>query len=409
MAHHICKSLQNTFDMLVRMTKRDMAALVLSGGGARGAYQIGVLLGIARILKRAGILHADAPASPFQVYCGTSAGAINAAALACRTDEFEPALNMLAQLWRNLHVQDVYRADVLAMAGGGARWMSALGLGWMLRRSLRAKPRALLDNAPLAHLLAKTVDVARIGRMIDAGQLRALAVGASSYSAGVHATFYQASREIEPWHRSERMAVPVRIEIGHLMASASIPFVFPAQLLKRFGHDEWFGDGSMRQTAPLSPAIHLGADKMLVIGAGRAQEPVQIVNAPRYPSLASVAGHAMASIFLDTLAADVERLERVNRTVALIDPAHRSALGLRVVEPLVIAPSERLDDIAVRHAKALPRTVRALLRALGADDASGGGLTSYLLFEPAFTRELIALGEADAAARSDQIRAFFAV
>jgi NTE family protein len=384
-------------------------ALVLSGGGARGAYQIGVLLAVVRILKRAGVLHADAPAAPFSIYCGTSAGAINAAALACRTDDFDAALNLLAQLWRNLHVHDVYRSDVLAMAGGGARWMSAIGFGWMLRRSLRAKPRALLDNAPLAHLLARTVDVARVGRMIDAGQLRALAVSASSYSSGAHATFYQASREIEPWHRSERVAIPAPIEISHLMASSSIPFVFPAQLLKRRGQEEWFGDGSMRQTAPLSPAIHLGATKMLVIGAGRAQEPQALVTAPRYPSLATVAGHAMASIFLDTLSADIERLERVNRTLSLLSAEQRETLALRVVQPLVIAPSERLDDIAVRHAKVLPRAVRAMLRTLGADDASGGGLTSYLLFEPAFTRELIALGEADAAARSDAIRTFFEI
>jgi NTE family protein len=394
--------------MLVHMPLKPSVGLVLSGGGARGAYQVGVLLGVARILKRAGALHADAPAAPFAIYSGTSAGAINAAALACRTDEFETALNLLAQLWRNLHVQDVYHADPLSMIGGGARWMSALGLGWMLRRSLRAKPRALLDNAPLAHLLARTVDTARIGRMIDAGHLRALAVGASSYTSGTHVTFYQASREIEPWHRSDRIASPSRVEILHLMASSSIPFVFPARLLKRFGQEEWFGDGSMRQTAPLSPAIHLGATKLLVIGAGRAQEPRAPVTTPRYPSLAAVAGHAMASIFLDTLSADVERLERVNRTLSLMSDEQRSRLGLRIIEPLVIAPSERLDDIAVRHTKALPRTVRALLRALGADDAHGGSLTSYLLFEPAFTRELIALGEADAAARSDAIRTFFA-
>lgn len=382
-------------------------ALVLSGGGARGAYQVGVLLGIARILKRAGRLHADASAAPFHIYCGTSAGAINAAALACRTDDFEPALNLLAQLWRNIHVNDVYRSDVLAMLGGGARWMSALGLGWMLRRSLRIKPRALLDNLPLSQLLAKSVDCARVGRMIDGGQLRALAVCASSYSSGTHVTFYQANGEIDPWRRSERMAIATRIDVQHLMASASIPFLFPAQLLHHLGHEEWFGDGSMRQTAPLSAAIHLGAHKMLVIGAGRAQEPKPVAAAPRYPSLATVAGHAMASIFLDTLSADVERLERVNRTLSLLDPTQREQLHLRTVQPLVISPSERLDDIAVRHVKVLPRSVRGLLRALGADDAAGGALTSYLLFEPAFTRDLIALGEADAAARAEAIRSFF--
>jgi NTE family protein len=384
-------------------------ALVLSGGGARGAYQTGVLLGIVRILKRAGALHADAPVSPFSIYCGTSAGAINAAALACRTDDFEAALNLLAQLWRNIHVKDVYRSDPLAMIGGGARWLSALGLGWMLRRSLRAKPRALLDSAPLYHLLAKTVDAARIGRMVDAGYLRALAVCASSYSSGAHVTFYQAVGDIDPWHRSERLAVATRIDVPHLMASAAIPFMFPAQPLKHLGHEEWFGDGSMRQTAPLSSAIHLGARKMLVIGAGRAQEPRQLLGASRYPSLATVAGHAMATIFLDTLHADIERLERVNRTLGVLTDAQRAQLSLRVVQPLVIAPSERLDDVAVRHIKALPGSVRALLRTLGADDAHGGALSSYLLFEPGFTRELIALGEADAAARAEAIRSFFEV
>jgi NTE family protein len=217
---------------------------------------------------------------------------------------------------------------------------------------------------------------------------------------------------IPTWLRSARVAAPSRITHAHLLASSAIPFVFPAAALTHQGETGWFGDGSMRQTAPLSPAIHLGAQRLLIIGAGRMQEPVQRhVADTGYPNLAQIAGHAMSSIFLDALAVDIERMRRINRTLALLPDSALADTPLRPLEALVISPSQRLDDIAARHLGALPAPVRGLLRGVGVGgrgaEARGSALASYLLFESAYTRELLALGEADTDARRDEVMRFF--
>jgi NTE family protein len=246
------------------------------------------------------------------------------------------------------------------------------------------------------------------------GHLDALAVTASSYSSGEHVTFYQAGPQQEGWVRSRRIAVPVKIAHEHLLASSAIPFVFPAAALQIHGHPEYFGDGSMRQSAPLAAAIHLGAKRILAIGAGRMQEPTgaQPPNAlSGYPTLAQIAGHALSSIFLDSLTADVERLERINATLALVPDEARGATQLRPVELLLIAPSQRIDVIAARHANALPAAVRSLLgeAAVPTETAhiQGSALASYLLFDSAFTQELMALGRADTLSQRDAVRVFF--
>jgi NTE family protein len=390
-----------------RTSAEPVTGLVLTGGGARAAYQVGVLKAVARIRRDCGAPRTN----PFPVIAGTSAGAITATALACHADHFDLALAGLVDVWRDFRAEQVYRADSIGVLRTGARWLSMLTLGWVIARWRRLKPRSLLDNAPLGELLARTLRIERLPDVMRAGHLQALAVTASSYSSGHHVTFYDSARPVRPWARSQRLAVPSRIDTTHLLASSAIPFVFPAAPLRIDGRLEWFGDGSMRQAAPISPVVHLGAERILVIGAGRMHEPPgRRVASEDYPNVAQIAGHALSNIFLDALSVDIERLERINRTLALMTPQARETSALRPIDVLVIAPSQRLDDIAARHVHSLPAPVRALLRAVGVredGDASGAALASYLLFEAPYTRELMALGESDTYARRDEVARFF--
>ena len=385
--------------------------LLLTGGGARAAYQVGVLEAIADLRLACG---AGKERNPFPIITGTSAGAINAAALACGADQFDRTVRRIARVWRNFQAQQVYRADSLSVAQSGARWLTLLSLGWVLARWRRMHPRSLLDNSPLIKLLVKMVPLVRLPQVIRKGHLNALAVTASSYTSGDHVTFFEAGERLDPWVRSQRRAVRDRITHEHLLASSAIPFIFPATAIEVDEHTEYFGDGSMRQSAPIAAAIHLGAERILVIGAGRMHEPKVMAPQsamPAYPSLAQIAGHALSNIFLDALAVDIERMQRVNQTISLIPQASRSGSPLRPIELLVIAPSERLDAIAARHVGDLPAAVRTMLGALGVttntEDVRGAALASYLLFEAAYTRDLMALGRADTLVMRDEVRRFF--
>ncbi|MFO1292030.1 MAG: patatin-like phospholipase family protein [Rubrivivax sp.] len=391
-----------------------ITGLVLGGGGAHAAYQAGVLAALARLRRAAGV---ERSRNPFAIIAGSSAGAINAAALACRCDDFERAADDLVSVWRNLRVGHIYHGDMLRVTRSGAKWLAMLSLGWALARRWRLRPHSLLDNRPLGELLQRTIALQRLPGLIAAGRLRALAVTASSYDSGEHVTFYQSGAQLAPWTRAHRVAVETELTHAHLLASSAIPFVFPSTRLERNGRAEWFGDGSMRQMAPLAPAIHLGAQRLLVIAAGGMPEPRGRAPgaAPGHPSLAQIAGHALSSIFIDALAYDVERLQRLNRVAALMSDEARRAAPVRAVQALVIAPSRRPDEVALEHLEALPLAVRALLAAVGvhayaagaAPAASGAALASYVLFESSYTRALIALGEADTLARADEVRSFF--
>ena len=379
--------------------------LILTGGGARAAYQVGVLQAISQILWEAGWRPAR---NPFDIICGTSAGAINAVALACRADNFSEGVQKLLDVWENFTAEQVYRADSLGVLRSGARWLSLLSFGWLLRKWRAAPPMSLLDNTPLVGLLHRMLDLPRLDAALSDGLLHALAVTASSYTGGNHVTFYQSAADIKPWVRMQRIAMQDQIGVEHLLASSAIPFMFPAVPLYLGSRREYCGDGSMRQLAPISPAIHLGATKVLVVGAGRLHEPpVQTPGQSRYPSLAQIAGHAMSSIFLDSLAVDIERLQRINTTLSQLPPEYLAHTPLKPVELLVIAPSQRLDAIAARHTASLPKPIRTMLSGIGATEARGSALASYLLFESSYTCELIRLGQQDTNARKDDVLKFF--
>jgi NTE family protein len=389
------------------MGEHKKIGLVLTGGGARAAYQVGVLQAVSAILREAGW---TASRNPYDIICGTSAGAINAAALACHVDDFGNGLQKLLDVWQHFSVEQVYRADSLGVMRSGAKWVSLLSFGWLLRKWHANPPNSLLDNTPLVTLLNRMLNFPRLDAALMDGVLHALAVTASSYTAGQHITFYQTEANIEPWIRTQRVALRSQIGVEHLLASSAIPLIFPATPLYCNGRREYFGDGSMRQLAPISPAIHLGADKVLVIGAGRLSEPVKgNLENGQYPSLAQIAGHAMSSIFLDSLAVDIERMSRINLTLSMLNDEQKSRTPLRPVEMLTIAPSQRLDEIASRHIESLPRPVRLMLSGIGATEVRGAALASYLLFESSYTCELIRLGQQDTLLRRTDVLAFFDV
>ena len=370
---------------------RPKIGLVLPGGGARAAYQVGVLRAVARLLP-------DGAPSPFQVITGTSAGSINAAALAIHSDNFRRGVLRISRVWKNFTADQVFRTDAWGITRTGLHWLAAMALGGLGK----SNPHSLLDRAPLYPLLEQSVPCDKIQNAIDNGWLHALGVTASSYRTGFSVTFYQAHESVQTWHRERRLGHPAAITIDHLMASSAIPFLFSAI---KIGH-EYFGDGSVRQVAPLSGALHLGADRVLVVGI-RKKKPSHALEEhdPDYPTMAEVAGHILDSIFLDNLDTDLERLERINKTVSLI-PGRRLVQGgitLRPVEVLTITPSRSIDEIAARHAQLLPRALRYLMRGVGALRGHGATLVSYLLFEKPYCRELIALGYHDAMAHRHEI------
>ena len=370
-------------------------ALVLPGAGARGAYQVGVLKALASILPE------RAP-NPFSVICGTSAGAINAAVLAGRAANFERAVADMEQVWGNFSASQVYRADDWTMAKTSLHWLTAVMFGGLGVRN----PSSLLDNTPLREMLTRNVRFDGIRRAIEQGHLDAIAVTASAYATARSVTFFEGRPELASWTRIRRIGRATRLTVDHLMASAAVPFVFPPVQIG----GEFYGDGSMRHRAPLSPAIHLGADRMLIVGV-RDERPDDEPPAgamPEPPTFAHLGGYMLDTLFMDGLYTDLERLSRTNRILEQLGDRKLSGnlAALRPLHTLVIVPRQDLRSVAAEHVRELPRGVRLLLRGLGAGARSGMQLVSYLLFESGFTRALIDMGYRDAMEMEDELRAF---
>jgi NTE family protein len=374
------------------------------GGGARTAYQVGVLRALANMLDA----RPNAPGTfPFQVLVGTSAGAINAAFLASRATQGLQAFDLLAHFWRQLRSADVYDLNV-------PPWVrfSRIAVALSLSRHAQANG-AMMDNAPLRQTLTRGIPLDGIGNALRSNTIDALAVTGSSYTSGVHWTFcHAASRdEFQGWTRPGRRAEYQPLSIDHLMASSAIPFLFPATALEVDGQKEYFGDGSMRQVTPLSPAMHLGASRILVVGVGQPERSslgtgtgAARQNAPaRGPTLGSMAGHVMASVFHDTLQADVEQTQRVTRTINRLPHEAVRAMPFKAVDVLAVSPTQSLDALAQKFTGELPAAIRHALGALGVLKGSGGTLASYLLFEPRFVQSLMAMGERDALALKDEM------
>jgi NTE family protein len=358
--------------------------LVLTGGGARSAYQVGVLKGVAELMRRGS-------ACPFPIITGTSAGAVSAVALASDAAHFRRSVFGIERVWRDFHVHHVFKADAASMLRSGLHWMlAAITGGWLVH-----PPHSLFDNTPLWNLLRGLLHFDGIPRSLYKGHLQALGICATCYADADSVTFYASSSPIEPWARVYRKGARVPLTLEHLMASLSIPFLFrPVRL-----GEQYFGDGAMRQTSPLSPAIHLGANRLFIIGVND-PAPSGVVPGLRgvEPSFGQMFGFMLDSLFMDQLNADLERISRYNES-------NHS----RRVEFLVMTPSRDVNEIARQHVGELPRSLRALMRSMGASSAASTLLLSYLLFERGFTRAMIDLGVEDARARADEIREFLAL
>jgi len=374
-------------------------ALVLSGGGARAAYQVGVLKALAQVLPRTS--H-----NPFPIICGTSAGAINALAIAGRPGPFRLRARKLEAIWRNIHAEDIYRTDTWGVLKNTLRLsLSFMHSGYGVGRSV-----ALLDNSPLQHLLSNYIRFRHIDEAILSGNLMAVSTTAMDYDTGKSVSFFQGNHDC--WIRSRRHGIRTGLGIDHLMASSAIPLIFPARAID----NRFYGDGALRQLKPLSPALHLGADRIFIIGVSDNPSHQQASDTPQHsPSVAQMIGHLLNSAFIDSVESDLETLKAINKLVESQsnnesdEPSEsEGASPLKYIEHLCISPSTPIDEIAQAFFHELPKSVKLFLRAIGATKKGGGSsATSYLLFEPGFCRQLIKLGYADAMAQEEKIREFF--
>lgn len=375
------------------LTQHKNNALILTGGGARAAYQVGVLSAISKFSPRHHPI-------PFPIICGTSAGAINTTALACYASCFQLGIKKLEWVWKNLQTNRIYYSDPYRVFGHIAKGIFASFQADYSNKSARS----LLNNAPLRHLLSEVIDFNRIDNNILKGYLSAISISASNYSTGNSISFYQSNENIKPWFRAKRSGVPSQINTDHLMASSAIPLIFPSIKIKR----DHFGDGSIHQLSPLSPAIHLGAKKLFIIGVEQPKEPLHAnENNPHPPGTATIAGHLLDGIFSGTLQSDLERIKRVNDTLSLLKKKQELQQStLSKIETFVVNPSHDFNAMAIQYYDQLPLSIRLLLRGIGITNESESSLVSYLLFDKQYCKELIKLGFEDAMEQESQIRQF---
>jgi NTE family protein len=378
-------------------SERAGAALVLGGGGAHAAYQVGVLRAI---LERQ-------PGLEFPILTGVSAGAINIAYLAAYPGPLAQAVEALRREWGHLTVERVYRIRPARLAWAGLRWLGATTFG---HRGGPTLVRGLMDMEPLREFLAGRVDFRTIDAKVAAGRLRAVALSATPYASEQTVTFVEGAEDVPTWRRALRYSEKTRLTLDHVMASAAIPILFPAVQIG----DLFYGDGSVRQTAPLAPAIHLGARALLVITTHSDlldPGPAMAKSAPEYPSVAEVMGVLLHAVFLDGADVDAERLERINRLLESCptDPSGPSGPdGLEPVRLLMLRPSKDLGALAVAQRTRLPTVPHWLVRGMGGHRAAAADFLSYLLFDPGYTTTLIDLGYADAQHQWPRIERFLA-
>jgi NTE family protein len=375
-------------------TNEPPLGIVLAGGGARGAYEVGVLKALFELYDEA-----DRRPPPL-VLCGTSSGAINALFIADRADDPRGAVAELEGLWRTLQVGRVYRSGLASLWHGRFHGLRNL---WASQFRIRRRPHALLDNTPLSELVSERIRF-RFAEHIAAGNLRGVGVTAASYTTGKSVFFFEAAPEIHEWRRARREGLRVRLDLAHVLASSALPLLFPAV---RIGN-EYFGDGSMRQLAPLAPAIHLGASRLVVVGVHAREEMLPTPSGePAYPTLAAIGGFVLDSLFMDGIVSDLERLERVNTPLTTLGPNAPELslpLPLRPVAAFTAFPETDLRSVVGRHPEGFPPLTRFFLNRIGASRESGLELKSYLLFDGGYCGELIDKGYAETRARRDELR-----
>jgi len=365
------------------------SALLLGGGGARAAYQVGVLKAIAEMVP-------EGCPNPFPIICGTSAGSINTVALASNASNFHQGIAKILGVWSNFELHHVFYADGKNLFKRIAHWAWAnLGPG-----DRHKAPSSILDNQPLRELLDEYIDFNNINKSIDNGELHAYCLTACSYTSGESTTFYDGSPEIKDWQRTHREGVREKMSIDHLIASSAIPVIFPSVQLG----NEHFGDGSMRQISPISPALHLGAEKILIIGL-RMEKELGLPKPPKHrPSLGQISGYVLDTLFLNSLQSDIERMERMNRTLKQGNDGTEE--NLKVIEHFVISPSEDIANIAMKHFLELPKSFRVALKFIGMAKANSRRFISYLMFTKTFCQELIDLGYKDAMSQQQELIEF---